>query len=110
MDNFPSMDKLNHYLDEMKLLYLQIMHRFCVLWEIGEQGEKIQIGYVVVAHRLAEGGKAAVAPEEIHPDAEKVLVVQGLIIQAEGPEGEGQGQHGGGKEYKEGSVQNPAAV
>lgn len=54
--------------------------------EIGDGGHEVEIGRVVVAHRLFDRGKAAVLPEKGGPLGEKVPVVVGDMIQTHRPQ------------------------
>ena len=53
--------------------------------QIGEGGEKIEVGDIVVPHAVLESGKAAVVPEIGRPGAQKVVVIVGAVIQTQNP-------------------------
>ena len=66
---------------------------------MGKGGEHIEIGDVVVAHRVFQGQKAAVLAEVFHPVGKKILIVRGDAGHEKGPQGKGQPQRekGGGQ-------------
>ena len=74
---------------------------------IGEEGQKIEVGDIVVPHRHGQGPEAPVGPEKVHPFGEKILVVQRLIGQGGQPQAEGGQQQRGAHQSGDG-VQPPA--
>ena len=71
--------------DGKELDKVQIGHR-----QIGDGGQEIEVGDVVVADGQIDGGKAAVVPEGGHPLGQEDLIVVRHIVQQGGPEEEGQ--------------------
>ena len=57
---------------------------------IGDEGQKVQIGGVVVANGHFHGREAAVFPKKRHPSGEEVQVIRRLVVQEHGPQEEGQ--------------------
>ena len=58
--------------------------------QVGDGGQEVEIGGVVVADGQLDGGKAAVVPEGLGPLGQEDLVVGGLVVQQHGPQEEGQ--------------------
>ena len=71
--------------DAEKLDEIQLADR-----QIGEKGEEIEVGDIVVAHGLTQRAEAAMAAVKIHPGSEEVLIVERLVIEGQQAQREGQ--------------------
>ena len=58
--------------------------------QVGQKGQHIEIRDIVIADRILQSGYAAVDAEMFHPPGEKILIVQGGVIQEQNPEKKGQ--------------------
>ena len=85
-----------------KLDQVEIIHR-----QHGEQGQKIQIGDVVIADGVTQRLEPAVLPEKIHPSGEKVDIIQSFIIKCGCAQSEGQGQQQNTDDPRDPCFQNP---
>ena len=65
--------------------------------QVGDGGQEIEVGGVVVADGQLHGGKAAAVPERGCPLGQEHLVIGGLVVQQQGPQENRQpdGQQGG---------------
>ena len=58
--------------------------------QVGDGGQEIEVGHIIVADGQLDGSEAAVVPEGGHPLGQEDLVVICRIVQQDCPEEEGQ--------------------
>ena len=84
----PGEHDVEHYAE--RLDEIEVVHAY-----VGEKGQEVQIGQVVVAYLVAQRGKAAVLPVVVHPAGEEVLIVQRDVVHAQSAYDKGAGDQRG---------------
>ena len=65
----------------------------------GEQRQKEEVRYIIIPDRHSQRGETPVLAEKVHPDRQKVLIIQSFIRQAEPTQHERRRQQTGGDQH-----------